>query len=292
MRVAKVNGKYVLLPTEQVFAQAPPAKKDTPPLAPDAADQQRMGEVRARQEVANQQQRQIVDQAIREANRAVRTDPDRAHESLKRTLDDVLSNPDITNQAKADFANRLQRAVQSIDIQGAVVKRDQAEALNLLANANARTTLTAQERLEQDRVRERMRVFHTLMDQAREQQAYRHAQAIRRDLIDQGLPVPVAVTAGYQVGLMGYHLREELELRRIREGAGWPPCSKSSDRTSRSRMSRPSSIRRRPFGGRSPTCARRATNPPISARGCRPAASSCKNSCPSRSSSKASTIPR
>ncbi len=99
--------------------------------------------------------------------------------------------------------------MQTIDIRGAVVKRDQAEALNLLAAANARTTLTAQERLEQNRVRERMRVFHTLMDQAREQQAYLHAQNIRKDLIDQGLPVPPAVTAGYAIGLAGYHLRED-----------------------------------------------------------------------------------
>ena len=72
-------------------------------------------------------------------------------------------------------------------------------------------------RLEQDRVRERMRVFHNLMDQAREQQAFRQAQAIRKDLVDQGLPVPPAVTAGYAVGLAGYHLREEQELRRIRQ---------------------------------------------------------------------------
>ena len=72
-------------------------------------------------------------------------------------------------------------------------------------------------RLEQDRVRERMRVYHNLMDQAREQQAFRQAQAIRKDLIDQGLPVPPAVTAGYAVGLAGYHLREEQELRRIRQ---------------------------------------------------------------------------
>jgi tetratricopeptide (TPR) repeat protein len=211
------GGRVVQLPAEQLFAQVPPPKKDNQPLAPDAADPQRMKEIRARQEIADQQQRQIVQDAIRQAHRVVVTDPDGAHESLKRTLDDVLSNPDITNQAKGDLANRLQREVQAIDIRGAVVKRDQAEALNLLASANARTTLSAQERLEQDRVRERMRVFHNLMAQARVQQAYRHAHAIGRDLIDQGLPVPPAVTAAYQIGLMGYHLREELELRRIRE---------------------------------------------------------------------------
>jgi tetratricopeptide (TPR) repeat protein len=210
------SGRVVKLPAENLFAD--PEKKDEPvPLAPDAADARRQNEIKARLEIADQQQTQIVNDAIRQANRMVQTDPDAARDFLKRTLDGVRTNPDITIKAKTALADRLERAVQQVDIRGAVVKRDQAEALNLLAAADARTTLAAQERLEQNRIRERMRVFHTLMDQAREQQAYIHAQDLRKDLIDQGLPVPPAVTAGYAIGLAGYHLREEQELRRIRE---------------------------------------------------------------------------
>jgi hypothetical protein len=212
------NGKSVVLPAEQIFAeQDQNQKKDAPPLAPDQADQNRINEIKARQAIVDQEQRNIVDDAIRQANRIVPTRPDDAHEFLKRTLDGVRTNPDISNDVRAALSNRLERAIQNVDIRGAFVKRDQDEALRLLANANARVTLTAQERLEQDRVRERMRVYHNLMDQAREQQAYRQAQSIRKDLIDQGLPVPPAVTAGYAVGLAGYHLREAQELRRIRQ---------------------------------------------------------------------------
>jgi hypothetical protein len=207
-------GRTVKLPEEQLFAE--PDKKGNP-LAPAEAERNRQDEIKARLAIADQEQDRIVNDAIRQANRLVQTDPDAAHDFLKRTLDGVRTNPDITNKARTALSNRLEAAVQNIDIRGAVVKRDQAEALNLLAAANARTTLTAQERLEQNRVRERMRVFHTLMDQAREQQAYVHAQNIRRDLIDQGLPVPPAVTGGYYMGLTGYHLREEQELRRIRK---------------------------------------------------------------------------
>jgi len=209
------SGRVVKLPAENLFAD--PEKPDAPPpLAPDAADPRRQNEIKARLEIADQQQTRIVNDAIRQANRLVQTDPDTARDFLKRTLDGVRTNPDITNKAKVALADRVERAIQQIDIRGAVVKRDQAEALNLLAAADARTTLGAQERLEQNRIRERMRVFHTLMDQAREQQAYIHAQDLRKDLIDQGLPVPAAVTAGYHIGLAGYHLREEQELRRIR----------------------------------------------------------------------------
>ena len=62
-----------------------------------------------------------------------------------------------------------------------------------------------------------MRVFHNLMNQAREDEAYRQAYAIRTDLVEQGLPVPPAVSAAYEVGLRGYHLRELRELKRLRE---------------------------------------------------------------------------
>src|SRR5262249_3559431 len=56
-----------------------------------------------------------------------------------------------------------------------------------------------------------------LMNQAREKEAYIQAQNIRQDLINQGLPVPVAVTASYFVGLNAFNLHEVQELRRIRE---------------------------------------------------------------------------
>jgi tetratricopeptide (TPR) repeat protein len=208
-------GRVVKLEEERLFAD--PEKKDNQPLAPAEAERNRLRDVQARQAIANQEQRQVVDEAIRQAQRLVQTDPDAAHDFLKRTLDGVRTNPDITADVKRALGDRLERSVQQVDIRGAVVKRDQAEALSLLASANARTTINAQQRLEENQIRERMRVYHNLMDQAREQQAYRHAQAIRKDLIDQGLPVPPAVTGAYAVGLAGYHLRENQELRRIRQ---------------------------------------------------------------------------
>jgi tetratricopeptide (TPR) repeat protein len=210
------QGKVVQLDAEQVFAEAG-EKDNPPPLAPDMNDANRLNEIKGRQAIVDQEQRQIVEDAIRQANRMVLTRPDDAHEFLKRTLDGVRTNPDLSNEMRASLSNRLQRALQNVDIQGAVVKRDQEEALRLMAAANARATIGAQERMEQDVIRARMQVYHNYMNQAREQSAYRQAQAIRKDLTDQGLPVPPAVTAGYATGLVGYHLREVRELRRIRE---------------------------------------------------------------------------
>src|SRR5262249_4915515 len=56
-----------------------------------------------------------------------------------------------------------------------------------------------------------------LMAQAREEEAYRQAEAIRLDLTAQGLPVPPAVTAASQIALSGYHLRELRELKHVRQ---------------------------------------------------------------------------
>src|SRR5262249_12267808 len=53
--------------------------------------------------------------------------------------------------------------------------------------------------------------------EGREEEAQRQAQAIRQDLINQGLPVPPAVTAAYIVGQAGHNLREFQELVRIRQ---------------------------------------------------------------------------
>ncbi len=210
----KWGGNFVKQPVEQIFAD--PDKKD-PPLAPDQAEKNRLNDVKARQAVVDQEQIGIVNEAIRQASRLVVTRPDDAHDFLKRTLDGVRTNPDISLARRAALSDQLERALQNVDVRGAVVRRDQDEALRLMANANARTTLSAQERLEQDRVRERMRVYHNLMNQAREQQAYVQAQSIRKDLIDQGLPVPPAVTGAYATALAGYHLRELRELKRIRQ---------------------------------------------------------------------------
>jgi tetratricopeptide (TPR) repeat protein len=182
-----------------------------PPEGNPAAD------VEARIAVADQRLTQVVNDAIRTALRMVGHDPDGAHEFLKRTLDSVRGDPDVSNRVRLRLADRVERALQDVDTRGAAVKRDQALDLSAQAAAANRLDKAQENKLQEDRLRERMRVFHSLMDQAREEEAFNHALAIRRDLIDQGLPVPASVTAGYQTGLAGFHLREEQELRRLRE---------------------------------------------------------------------------
>ncbi len=186
---------------------------------PNAEDPPRdpIDDVKMRRQIAIEQANLSVNEAIRQANRLVRTDPDAAYELLKRNLDGVRSNTDLEPSTIANLSSRLSRAMESTARMSAVIKRDQAEALALRAAADARLDLRRAETIQQDRVRERMRVYRNLMDQAREDEAFRQALAIRNDQVSQGRPVPPAVTSAYQTALTGYHLREITELKRLRE---------------------------------------------------------------------------
>ena len=159
----------------------------------------------------------MVNEAIRQANRLVRSSPDEAYELLKRTLDGLRGNADLQPASVAGLAGRLSQAMGSISRIGATIKRDQGQALALRAAADARLDIRRTETLAQDRVRERLRVFHNLMDQAREEEAHRQALSIRNDLVSQGQVVPPSVTFGLQASLNGYHLREVQELKRQTE---------------------------------------------------------------------------
>ncbi len=65
-------------------------KKDDPKPGVEGRDP--LDDVKARREIAEQQATLLVAEAVRQANRLVRTSPDEAYELLKRTLDGVKSN--------------------------------------------------------------------------------------------------------------------------------------------------------------------------------------------------------
>ncbi|MFO0844433.1 MAG: vWA domain-containing protein [Gemmataceae bacterium] len=174
-------------------------------------------DVRMRRQIAEEQATLAVNEAVRQANRVVRTDPDGAYELLKRTRDGIAANADLDPRAVTNLSGRLSTAMEGVARQGAIVKRDQAEALALRAAADARLDLRRAEAVAQDRLRERMRVFRNLMDQAREEEAFRQALSIRNDLVGQGQRVPPSVTAAYQTAITGYHAREVAELKRLTE---------------------------------------------------------------------------
>jgi len=185
-------------------------------LAPPGGGKDVLKDAEARQAVADQQATQLVDEAVRRANRKVLAKPGEAIQDLKQTLDDVRNNPDVSEAKRISLVNQLQGASQTVDRTGRRVQAEQEQAQATAALAAAKSINLAQDELVQRQTRERMRQFADLMHLAREESAYLQAQSIREDLTAQGQPVPVSVTAGYQVALVGYNLRELNELKRQR----------------------------------------------------------------------------
>ena len=217
------QGKKIRVPVAQV-----PVEKDAPekPVLPAPApngpvaginEGDILKETEARRAVADQQATQTVDEIIRNANRLVTRDPDGAYEMLKRILDTTQTNPDLSPKGQSNLVGRIERALQGVKREGRRVKSDQDERLQLLANADARSAQTKMVVNQQERISERMRVYHNLMNQARELEASKQANTIRQDMVNLGLPVPQAVNAAYTVGQRGFYLREMRDMQRLRD---------------------------------------------------------------------------
>ncbi len=218
--IARINaqGKKIQVPVAQVpVDNAAPEKPILPAPIPAFNEGDILKEIEAKRVVADQQATQTIDDIIRTANRRVTTDPDGALEMLKRVLETTQTNPDLSPKAQSNLVGRIERALQSVNREGRRVKRDQDERLQLLANSDARTAQTKMVANQEERITERMRVYHNLMNQARELDAMRQAQGIREDMVKLGLPVPQAISAAYTVGQRGYYLRELRDLQRLRD---------------------------------------------------------------------------
>ncbi|MBY0229630.1 MAG: VWA domain-containing protein, partial [Gemmataceae bacterium] len=204
-----VDGKRVIKVLADGDDKEP--KEDKEPVADPLED------VRRRRIIAKQMAEQFVKEAVEQSARLVRTSPEEAKDILKRARAGLEGNPDLNPRDVDALRARLERGLESAERVGRTVARDQAQAAALRAAADARLDVRRTEVLAQDRVRERIRVFHNLMDQARELEAMKQADAIRKDLINEGLPIPVAVSAAYRVGQSSFYLREVREMRRVRE---------------------------------------------------------------------------
>jgi hypothetical protein len=74
--------------------------------------------------VANQQAQQLTEDTLRLTNKMVLTPLEDARELLKRTLDDVRSNTDISDKARASLSLRLEQTLGRLDHLGTAFRRE------------------------------------------------------------------------------------------------------------------------------------------------------------------------
>jgi hypothetical protein len=170
-----------------------------------------------REAVEDQRSTQQVEENIRQANRMLRSDPDGAMELLRRSLDNTRGNTNLSDRTRTELENRLERSLRQNEQEGRRIRQDIDQQLRALAREQQRRDLESIRATFEDRIRERLRQYHALMDKAREEEAADRANELRQDLINQGQPVPPAVNAAYYNALFSANLHELAELRRIRQ---------------------------------------------------------------------------
>jgi hypothetical protein len=170
-----------------------------------------------RRQVQEQQVTQIVDDTIKRARALIASDPDTAYDLLKRQLGSVRENSDLSDALRATLATRLESALRNAVAEGAIVKQRQEAELQRRLAEQARAAAEAAKQTDEERIRERVRSFGALMNQARYEEAYKESLVLIQEQQSKGRPVPVQATAAYQMSLNAANLREFEELRRIKE---------------------------------------------------------------------------
>jgi tetratricopeptide (TPR) repeat protein len=198
-------------------AEAKAAQDKEKEIAPPTDPNSLLKQEKLRVAVEEQKIRELVDDALRQARRTLLSDPENARDLLRRTLDNVRDNPDLTDTVRQSLVSRLSQSLRSAEIEGRRIQEDVDARRKVVAQAEARYKIEENQLANDELARARMQMFRNLMNQARYEDAYQQAVAMTQDAINRGLPTPVAVTAASYEGLAKYNLSEVQELKRIRQ---------------------------------------------------------------------------
>jgi hypothetical protein len=195
-------------------AQAPEAKADKD----QAVDpQELLRRQRLAQQVEDQRVTKTVNEAINEARRALRSDPEAARDRLKQIRAAIVDNFEVTENVRQSLLERLEGTLRYVETEGTRILRDQAQRLNLVAVAEARIQGERARMAAENQLQQRIQRFVEMMRVARFEDGFDLAMDTRKDLIDRGLDVPPALTAAVRYSLTATHLRESQRLRYLRE---------------------------------------------------------------------------
>jgi hypothetical protein len=187
-------------------AEAPPAGRD------DFLRQEK-----ARLAVEEQRIIGVVGDAERQARRLLPTDPDAAHDLLKRTLDGIRNNPDLTNATRGNLLSRLDTALRNVDTQGARIKQDLDQRLRDLADAQRRFALEEARVRGEELIRRKVQGFNDLMNQGRFELAYAEAVDMQREQLERGEPIPPVMPAASTMSSFANNSAKSQELKRQAE---------------------------------------------------------------------------
>jgi tetratricopeptide (TPR) repeat protein len=194
--------------------KAPPAKAADVPADPNAL----LRQAEAQQRIREQQVTVAVDETLARARALLNAgDPRSAKDLLVAQRDTVRVAGDIGEGSRNRLLNRIELLLQDVGTRGDAMIRARAEENEKIARAQQRLVALDQETARQERVRDRIRTFAALMNQARYEDAYREALVMESELLNAGYGSPGATFAVARIGQAASNFRDFRELVRLRE---------------------------------------------------------------------------
>ncbi|MEO2088213.1 MAG: VWA domain-containing protein, partial [Gemmataceae bacterium] len=201
-------------PAEQLAGSQPPAAGGQGPAVDPATLLKQADAARA---VAEAEARSLVDETLRRVRQLREADPDGAYEDLKRQRETVRSLDRLSESVRTRLVADLESAMRDVAVKSADIKRRLAAERERISTARERLNEYDRQLSQDEQTRARIDRFRYLMSQARYELAYREAQVMEQERVNRGLPVPPEVYATYRIGQSATQLREQRELKRLRE---------------------------------------------------------------------------
>ncbi len=177
-----------------------------------------LAQEQARRAVIEQQMNLMVEETLRRARSLfANKDPDGAKQIIMQQRDSVAANPDLSDKVRKILDVKMEALLSEIGKRAADIKQQLANERESVARAKEKLLKIEEKSAREEQIRDRIRAFSTLMNQARFEDAYREALVLQQESVNKGEPIPIEAQAAYQIGQAANNYREARELVRIRE---------------------------------------------------------------------------
>lgn len=200
-------------PPVKELPKAGPAPGDAP-ADPNAL----LRQAEAQQRIREQQVTVAVEETLARARALLNAgDPRSSKDLLVAQRDTIRVAGDIGENVRQRLLNRIELLLQDVVTRGDAMVRARAEENERIARARQRLVAVDQAAAREERIRERIRNFATLMNQARYEDAYREALVMENELMSQGYGSPGETFAVARIGQAASNYHDFRELVRLRE---------------------------------------------------------------------------
>lgn len=211
---ARVNVDQLVQAKDEPKGPAAPKEE----VAPVADPNQLLKQEEAKQKIREQQTNVAVDETLSRARDLLKNgDPKSAKDLLIAQRDSIRVTGDLSEVNRQKLLNKIELLLTDVGTRGDAIVRARAEENERIARARQRLMVSDQVVAREERIRERIKNFTTLMNQARYEDAYREALVMENEHVNEGRQIPIETQAVARIGQAASNYRDFRELVRLRE---------------------------------------------------------------------------